>query len=150
LNFLTASLMLKTVNFAKTGTPTRGNQTMTTWLKLPAVFVLLLISACVSAGTRAITDAEVVSRIEVGASTRADVAALLGYPLTASYGDQEETWHYTWVTAYPAPTALVPVVKAVTPSLWETTRKFAVTFNRDGIVTRVALDQSSKDPAPSG
>ena len=75
---------------------------MTAWLKLLTVSVLLMISGCVSAGTKAITDAGVVSQIEVGKSTRADVAALLGYPITASYGDQEEeTWHYTWVTTYP-------------------------------------------------
>ena len=75
---------------------------MTAWLKLLTVSVLLVISACVSAGTKAITDAGVVSQIEVGKSTQADVAALLGYPITASYGGQgEETWHYTWVTVVP-------------------------------------------------
>ncbi|MBM4300956.1 MAG: outer membrane protein assembly factor BamE [Deltaproteobacteria bacterium] len=76
---------------------------MTAGLKLLTVSVLLLISACVSAGAKAITDAGVVSRIEVGKSTRADVAALLGYPITASYGGQgEETWHYTRVTTGPS------------------------------------------------
>ena len=90
---------------------------MTAWLKLLTVSVLLVISACVSAGTKAITDAGVVSQIEVGKSTRADVTALLGYPITASYGGQgEETWYYTRVTMYPKPTAFVPVVKAFTPS----------------------------------
>ena len=61
---------------------------MTAGLKLLTVSILLMISACVSAGTKAITDAGVVSQIEVGKSTQADVAALLGYPITASYGDQ--------------------------------------------------------------
>jgi outer membrane protein assembly factor BamE (lipoprotein component of BamABCDE complex) len=124
---------------------------MTAWLKLLTASVLLMITGCVSAGTRAITDAGVVSQIEVGKSTRADVAALLGYPITASYGDQEEeTWHYTWVTMYPTAFAFVPVVKAVTPSLGETTREFAVTFGRDGTVNSLGLDQPPKDPAPSG
>ena len=91
---------------------------MTVRLKLLFVSVLLVVSACVSAGTQAITDAGVVSRIEVGKSSQADVAALLGYPITASYGGQgEETWHYTWITTYPKPTAFVPVVKAFLPSL---------------------------------
>jgi len=124
---------------------------MTAWLKLLTVFVLLGLSACVSAGTKAITDAGVVSQIEVGKSTRADVTALLGYPLTASYGDQgEETWYYTWITMYPKPTAFVPVVKAVIPNLGETTQELAVTFSREGTVKSLGLNQPPQSPAPSG
>ncbi len=124
---------------------------MTAGLKLLTVLTLLLISACVSAGTKAITDAGCVSQIEVGKSTRADVAALLGYPLTASYGGQEEeTWHYTWITAYPTAFAFVPVVKAVTPSLGETTRELAVTFSQKGTVKSLGVNQPPKSPAPSG
>jgi outer membrane protein assembly factor BamE (lipoprotein component of BamABCDE complex) len=120
-------------------------------LKLLTVSVLLVISACVSTGTKAITDAGVVSQIEVGKSTRADVTALLGYPLTASYGDQgDETWHYTWVTVYPTPTAFVPVVKAVIPSLGETGRGLAVTFNQDGAVKSLGVNQPAPNPVPSG
>jgi outer membrane protein assembly factor BamE (lipoprotein component of BamABCDE complex) len=124
---------------------------MTARLKLLSVSILLVISACVSAGTKAITDAGVVSRIEVGKSTQAEVAALLGYPITASYGDQgEETWHYTWITTYPKPTAFVPVVKAFTPSLGETTRALAVTFSQGGTVKSLGVDQPAPSPAPSG
>jgi outer membrane protein assembly factor BamE (lipoprotein component of BamABCDE complex) len=120
-------------------------------LKLLTVSVLLVISACVSAGTQAITDAGCVSQIEVGKSTQADVAALLGYPITASYGGQEEeTWYYTWVTTYPTAFAFVPVVKAFTPSLSETTRELAVTFSRDGTVKSLGLNQPAKRPAPAG
>ena len=124
---------------------------MTAWLKLLTLSVLLVTSACVSAGTKAITDAGVVSRIEAGKSTQADVTALLGYPLTASYGGQgEETWHYTYITTYPNPAALVPVVKAVAPNLGETARELAVTFNRDGTVKSLGMDQPPRSPGPSG
>jgi outer membrane protein assembly factor BamE (lipoprotein component of BamABCDE complex) len=124
---------------------------MTVWLKLLTIAVFLVISACVSAGTKAINDADVVSRIEVGKSTRADVTACLGCPLTASYGDQEEeTWHYTWITAAPTATAFVPVIKAVTSSLDETTRELAVTFSRDGTVKSLSWRQPPQKPAPSG
>ena len=92
---------------------------MTAWLKLLTVSVLLVISACVSAGTKAITDAGVVSQIEVGKSTQADVTALLGYPITASYGGQgEETWHYTRISPpTPSPPRLCPWSKP-SPLLW--------------------------------
>ena len=124
---------------------------MTAGLKLLTVLTLLAVSACVSTGTKAITDAGAVSRIEVGKSTQADVAALLGYPVTASYGGQgEETWHYAWITAYPTPFAFVPVVKAVAPSLGETTRELAVTFSRDGTVKSLVVNQPRRSVAPSG
>ena len=124
---------------------------MTRRLKLLTVTLLLGISACVSAGTKAITDADIVSMIEVGKSSQADVTALLGYPLAASYGEKgEETWHYTWVTAFPTPTAFVPVIKAFTPSLHETTRELAVTFNRDGTVKSLVRAPLSRSPHPPG
>jgi outer membrane protein assembly factor BamE (lipoprotein component of BamABCDE complex) len=124
---------------------------MTAGLKLLTVSVLLLISACVSTGTQAITDAGCVSQIEVGKSTQADVAALLGFPITASFGGQEEeTWHYTRVTLYPTAFAFVPVVKAFTPSLGATTRALAVTFSRDGTVKSLEVNQPQQSSTPSG
>jgi outer membrane protein assembly factor BamE (lipoprotein component of BamABCDE complex) len=124
---------------------------MTAGLKLLTLSVLLVVSACVSAGTQAITDAGCVSQIEVGKSTQADVAALLGYPITASYGGQgEETWHYTRVTMYPTAFAFVPVVKAFTPSLGETTRTLAVTFDQKGTVKSLGVNQPPESSPPSG
>jgi outer membrane protein assembly factor BamE (lipoprotein component of BamABCDE complex) len=124
---------------------------MTAGLKLLAILTLLVVSACVSTGTKAITDAGCVSQIEVGKSTQSDVAALLGLPVTASYGGQEEeTWHYSRITVYPTPLAFVPVVKAVAPSLGEYSRELAVTFSRDGTVKSLGVNQPSSNPAPSG
>ena len=124
---------------------------MTAGLKLLTVLTLLVVSACVSTGTKAITDAGSVSQIEVGKSTQADVAALLGYPIMASYGDQgEETWHYNWVTVYPKALAFVPVIKAAAPSLGETSREFAVTFGQKGTVKSLGVNQPRQSVAPSG
>jgi outer membrane protein assembly factor BamE (lipoprotein component of BamABCDE complex) len=124
---------------------------MSARLKLLTVLTLLVVSACVSAGAGAITDAGVVSQIEVRKSTQAEVAALLGYPLTASYNGQgEETWHYAWITAYPTPLAFVPVLKAVAPSLGETTRELSVTFSRDGAVKSLEENQPHRSSSPSG
>lgn len=124
---------------------------MTVWLKLLTLAALLMLSACVSAGTKAITDAGAVSQIEVGKSTRADVTTVLGYPITASYGEQgEETWYYTCITAAPTPPAFVPLVKAVTPNLRDTNRQLSVTFNRDGTVKSLELNRPPQGPASSG
>jgi outer membrane protein assembly factor BamE (lipoprotein component of BamABCDE complex) len=123
---------------------------MTAWPRVLVLSILLVTSACVSAGTKAITDNEVISKIEVGASTQSDVVALLGYPLRASYGDQgEQTWHYTYSTATPMAPAYVPLVKAFTPDLSPTTREFGVTFTREGLVKSLGPEPLPKSPGPS-
>jgi outer membrane protein assembly factor BamE (lipoprotein component of BamABCDE complex) len=123
---------------------------MTAWLKLLTVLLLLTASACVSTGARTITDADAVTRIEAGASTRADVAALLGNPLTASYGEAgEETWHYAYVTLAPHPTQFVPVVKALTPQLLESSRELSVTFTPEGTVKNLARGTGAPADPPA-
>ncbi len=126
------------------------DRSMTFWPRLLLVALLLVTSACVNAGTKAITDAETVSRIEVGKSTPADVVALLGYPLTASYGEKgEATWHYTYTTATPLPVNYLPVVKAFTPDLSETIRQFGVTF-KEGVVKSLGPEQPAQTLKKSG
>ncbi|MFZ5447332.1 MAG: outer membrane protein assembly factor BamE domain-containing protein [Thermodesulfobacteriota bacterium] len=122
---------------------------MTAYLKFLAIVLLLASSACLSAGVKAIKDASVVSRIEVGKSTRSDVVALLGYPLAATHKGQgagEATWHYYYATAAPTPTAFIPAIKAVTPNLRETTRVLSVTFDRDGTVKSLDQEQIPLPP----
>ena len=129
---------------------------MTAWLRVLTVALLLVTSACVSAGTQAINDTGVVAKIEVGKSTRSDVVALLGYPLAATHKDQglrEVTWHYSYATAYPNATAFIPGVKALTHNLNETTRVLSVTFNKDGTVKNLEQEQlplPAQQVEPSG
>ena len=123
--------------------------TMTVWLKLLTLGFLLISSACVSAGTKAIKDAGVVSQIEVGKSTRSDVVALLGYPIAATHKGQglgEGTWLYYYATAYPNATAFIPGVKAFTRNLNETTRVLSVSFNQDGTVKSLEQEQLPLPP----
>jgi outer membrane protein assembly factor BamE (lipoprotein component of BamABCDE complex) len=129
---------------------------MTAWLKVLALALLLMPSACVSAGTQAIKDADVISEIEVNKSTRSDVVALLGYPLAATHKDQgigEVTWHYYYATAYPNATAFIPEVNAFTRNLNETTRVLSVTFNKSGTVKSLEQEQlplPAQEVSPSG
>ena len=88
----------------------------------------------------------------MGKSTRADVAAPPGSP------DHGLRWRpgggnlalYLGHHTAPTATVFVPVVKAVTPSLCETTREFAVTFSRDGTVNSLGLNEILKRRALSG
>ena len=73
-------------------------------------FALLAVSACVSTGAREITQPDTLGRLETGKSTKAEVTALLGFPVLVSYGRKgEETWDYYYVTEYPQAVDFVPV-----------------------------------------
>jgi outer membrane protein assembly factor BamE (lipoprotein component of BamABCDE complex) len=128
---------------------------MTAWPKVLALALLLTSSACVSAGNQAISDTGVVSKIAVGKSTRSDVAALLGYPLAATYKNEpfgEVTWHYYDATAYPNATELVPLAKGFTQNLKEYTRVLSVTFNKNGTVKnlkQVQVPRPAQQVSPS-
>jgi outer membrane protein assembly factor BamE (lipoprotein component of BamABCDE complex) len=125
--------------------------TMTMRLKVLMLCLLLGTTACVAAGNRAIKDAGTVAQIAVGQTTKADVTALLGYPIWASYGAQgEETWYYYCITTAPYPTSLAPTVKAFTPSLFDLPRQLGVTFNRDGVVSSLEPLQPHPGRLPSG
>jgi len=129
---------------------------MTAWPKVLALALLLTASACVSAGNQAITETGVVSKIAVGKSTRADVAALLGYPLSATHKSPalgEVTWHYYDATSYPNTTAFMPLAKGFTQNLNEYTRVLSVTFNKKGTVKSLEQEQiplPAQQVSPSG
>jgi outer membrane protein assembly factor BamE (lipoprotein component of BamABCDE complex) len=129
---------------------------MTAWPKVLALALLLTSSACVSAGNQAIKDTGVVSKIEVGKSTRADVTALLGYPLAATYKNEpvgEATWHYYDATSYPNATAFMPIAKGFTQNLNEYTRVLSVTFSKKGTVKSLEKKQiplPAQQVSPSG
>ena len=62
---------------------------MRPWLKIVLVFfALLAMSACVSTGAREITQPDTLGRLETGKSTKAEVTALLGFPVLVTYGRQ--------------------------------------------------------------
>lgn len=62
--------------------------------------LLVLITGCATAGNPAVMDQSVVSQIEIGKSTKADIRRLLGEPTSSSVfqtaGQQHESWGYAY------------------------------------------------------
>src|SRR5271157_4184137 len=109
---------------------------MRPWLNLVLVcFALLAVSACVSTGAREITQPATLGRLETGKSTKAEVTALLGFPVLVTYARKgEETWNYYYVTEYPQAVDFVPVMNSLSPGFKQTTRMLTVSFDRQGLV----------------
>jgi outer membrane protein assembly factor BamE (lipoprotein component of BamABCDE complex) len=102
-----------------------------------AILGLLLGGGCFSTGTRAIADQELISRIEVGKSTRKDLTALLGPPLTAAYPGKEEIWNYYYRVDVPLAPNYIFFVKIFKDGVAQKTQILRVTFNQEGIVKNI-------------
>ncbi|MFI5330148.1 MAG: outer membrane protein assembly factor BamE [Desulfobaccales bacterium] len=109
---------------------------MRSWLNIVLVcFALLAVSACVSTGAREITQPATLGRLETGKSTKAEVTALLGFPVLVTYARKgEETWNYYYVTEYPQAVDFVPVMNSLSPGFKQTTGMLTVSFDRQGLV----------------
>jgi outer membrane protein assembly factor BamE (lipoprotein component of BamABCDE complex) len=107
------------------------------------VFALLAVSACVSTDAREITQADT-GKLASGKSTKAEVSALLGYPVLVTYGRKgEETWDYYYVTEYPQAVDFVPVAVALAPGFDQTTRMLTVSFDRQGLVQNLQKSRTT-------
>jgi outer membrane protein assembly factor BamE (lipoprotein component of BamABCDE complex) len=108
------------------------------WIGCLGLCALLCCGACVSTGSKAITDPQVVSKIAVGKTTKDEVTALLGLPVAVSFPrDQEEEWNYPYLTEYPQVPDFIPVVDAYADLRYQT-RILTVVFAKDGTVKQVA------------
>ncbi len=103
-------------------------------LKLGVIFTLVLFSACVSTGPKAITDQRLISQIQVDKSTEAEVTELLGLPETVSHPPNKIVWKYFYRTNLPSLPSYIPVVKVFRSDLHQETQILAVTFNQEGLV----------------
>jgi outer membrane protein assembly factor BamE (lipoprotein component of BamABCDE complex) len=115
------------------------------WLKIMVVFfALLAVSACVSTGAREITQPDTLGRLETGKSTKAEVTALLGFPVLVSYGRKgEETWNYYYVTEYPQAVDFVPLAAALSQGFNQNTRELTVSFDRQGLVQNLQKSRTT-------
>ena len=118
---------------------------MQPWLRIQIVLLAwLAVSACVSTGAREITEPERCARLEAGKSTKAEVAALLGFPALVTYGQKgEEAWNYYYVTEYPRAFDFIPLVVALGNGLQQTTRVLTVSFDRQGVVHHLQPSQTA-------
>ena len=83
-------------------------------------------------------------RLETGKSTKAEVTALLGFPVLVTYGRKgEETWNYYYVTEYPQAVDFVPVMNSLSPGFKQTTRVLTVSFDRQGLVQNLQKSRTT-------
>jgi outer membrane protein assembly factor BamE (lipoprotein component of BamABCDE complex) len=121
---------------------------MTMWFRiLPVCFAVMLMSGCVSTGSREITDPGLMGKIEKDKTTKAEVSAWLGYPAIVAYGEKgQETWNYYYVTEYPTAADFIPLLNAAMSGLRQNTRELKVTFDRQGVARDLQRRQVAGNP----
>ena len=103
-------------------------------LKVLGVLGVLMVSACVSTGTK-INDRSLTAKIVVDQSTRSDVVALLGLPEKVSYGKAgAEAWQYFQVTEVPKASVYVPLIRAWAEGFDWRTQRLVINFDQQGVV----------------
>ncbi len=107
----------------------------------------MLMSGCVSVGSREIVDAERTAGIVTDKATKAEVSASLGFPAIVAYGEKgQETWNYYYVTEYPTPIDFIPLVDAAASGFRQNTRVLTVTFDRGGVARDLKRSQAAGSP----
>lgn len=113
------------------------------WIALGRAVGLLVVVAlagCVSAqGTKAISDPDLVSKIEPGVSTKDDVTALLGSPDDTTFTDSgSEIWKYVYQRAEYRKSNFIPVVGTFAGGTDLETSTLTVLWDEDGVVRKVS------------
>jgi outer membrane protein assembly factor BamE (lipoprotein component of BamABCDE complex) len=112
-----------------------GQGQMLTWaLRGWVMLALVLPSACYSTGTKPIADRGLISQIQIGKTSEAEVAALLGFPEATSFPKDERIWKYFYRTEIPTIPSYVPLVKVFKSGIDQENQILSITFTRQGIV----------------
>jgi len=121
---------------------------MAKWFRvLPAFFALMLMSGCVSVGSREITDSGRTAGIATDKTIKTEVSAWLGFPAIVAYGEKgQETWNYYYVTEYPTPIDFIPLVDAAASGFRQNTRVLTITFDRQGVARDLQRSQVVGSP----
>lgn len=111
--------------------------------------VALFSAGCVSSGNKVLKDEtskSVAQKIHKGKSTKDDVRAIYGDPLTTSFTDSgNEIWKYQFVKGHAKATNFIPVVSMFSSGSTGNKKELVVFFDKRGIVKNFSMSTSKLD-----
>lgn len=103
--------------------------------------MVLLLTACATAGNLAILDSSKREQIKVGA-TKSHVQEMVGAPASVYFGAQgQETWSYTVAHVAMNPAAMIPVVGLFANDHNVESTSLVLMFNDEGKVQKIAYTE---------
>jgi outer membrane protein assembly factor BamE (lipoprotein component of BamABCDE complex) len=114
---------------------------------LSLFLIALFIAACASQGNRSLagaTEQNVSDNIEVGTTTKGDVKAAYGSPLSIDFIDAgNEVWKYRFGKAHVTGKSFIPIYGAFAGGAKGQMKELTVLFDTQGIVRKFAFTDSA-------
>lgn len=113
---------------------------------LIAMSCMVFVAGCASSGNKVLkeeTSTTVAQKIVKGKSTKADVRATYGDPMTTSFTDSgNEIWKYEFVKGHVKATNYIPIVNLFASGTTGDKKELVVFFDKDGIVKNYSMSTS--------
>jgi outer membrane protein assembly factor BamE (lipoprotein component of BamABCDE complex) len=111
-----------------------------------AIIASLALAGCVSSGNenlRSETEQSVQGKIVIGQTTKAQIRALFGSPLSTSFTDGGlEIWNYEFINVSADAVSYIPVVNLFGASASGKKKSLVIMFDRSDVVQRFSMSES--------
>ena len=113
------------------------------------ICMALLVAGCASAGNKVLKNESaksVAAKIEKGRSTKDDVRAMFGDPMTTSFTDSgNEIWKYEFTKTHSKVTNFIPIVSLFKSGAKGKKKELVVFFDKNGVVKNYSMSTSDVD-----
>ncbi len=113
------------------------------------ICMALLVTGCASSGNKVLkneTAKSVAAKIEKGRSTKDDVRAMFGDPMTTSFTDSgNEIWKYEFTKTHAKATNFIPFVSLFKSGAKGKKKELVVFFDKNGVVKNYSMSTSDVD-----
>ena len=113
------------------------------------ICMALLVAGCASAGNKVLKNESaksVAAKIEKGRSTKDDVRAMFGDPMTTSFTDSgNEIWKYEFTKTHAKATNFIPFVSLFKSGAKGKKKELVVFFDKNGVVKNYSMSTSDVD-----
>lgn len=118
-------------------------------LILTMLVMIMLSSACASSGNKKlkeISQTDIMSQLEEGKTTKAQVETILGQPNSISFTDSaNEIWNYYYSTSTSHATNFIPYVNMFSQGHDVKTKELIILFNTEGVITKRTMRETTTE-----
>ncbi|MEO6562312.1 MAG: outer membrane protein assembly factor BamE [Nitrosospira sp.] len=115
---------------------------------LIGIAVITLVAGCATSGNEKLKDhtqSSISQQITEGKTTKSQVTAALGQPVSVSFTDAgNEIWTYRHARATPQARNFIPFARLVSSAADVKTKELVIMFNKDAVVVKYTLRETEE------
>ncbi len=105
--------------------------------KLLTMIICLFFLGCATIGNEQISKSEIISKIEIGKSTKTDMRSLFGEPTKVNFQENgKEIWEYIYKKGQVKPATFIPLVGIFAGGAKIEGNTLTIMFNDKGVVEK--------------